>query len=148
MSAPKSLHKIQHEDPVINRIQDQYIAALTPILRNPAAVLVQKPNWQTVGTPGPAFQNGWTNFDPLRPVQYCLDAFGYVLMRGILQSGTIGSTAFQLPPGFRIGRNARFSVDSNAAFGSCRIVSDGSVQPFVGSNVTFFLDGIRYLVEA
>ncbi len=137
----KPIARIHTPDATLNRIQDGIIAAFNPLVLTPFT-------WITVGQAGgPAFSNGWTIFDTRTP-QFTIDLLGFVLIRGVLASGTIGQPAFILPVGYRPSRNLRFAVDANSAYGMCLIKTDGSVIPSVGSNVFFFLDGIRFVQEA
>jgi len=136
--------RIQTAIPDLNRLQDQWIAAFNPLV-------TQQTQWITVGTsPGPGFSNGWglrVSNDTQTP-QFTLDLFGFVLLRGDVAGGTVGQPAFTLPVGYRPSRNLRFAVVSNGAFGDLRVSTDGTVTLLSGSNVSVFLDNIRFLAEA
>jgi hypothetical protein len=96
----------------------------------------------TVGRPGaPAFQNSWVNFDSgYAQAGYWKDPTGVVYLKGRIKSGTLNTTAFNLPPGFRPpGGSEQFAVVSNGALGVLEVQSDGDVIPVSGSNVSFSL---------
>lgn len=60
--------------------------------------------WHTVGAAGePPFQNGWINYNTATypPLQFRKDIFGKVQMRGAIKNGTLGSTVFTLPSGYK-----------------------------------------------
>src|SRR5579872_5809854 len=105
-----------------------------------------KSDFTVVGDMGaPKFQNGWTNWGaPYFDVGYWLDSFGFVHLRGTLHSGTLGSPAFTLPPGYRPSQNAGpFIVFSNGGAGRVDIGADGTVTPSSpSSNASVALDGI------
>jgi hypothetical protein len=87
--------------------------------------------WVNVGSP-------WAN------VSYRKDAQGYVHLRGVASSGTIGTTLFTLPAGFRPAAQMRWPVNSNSAFGTVTINTSGVVTASTGSNASFFVDGITF----
>ena len=97
----------------------------------------------------PTLTNAWINFGgTLGTAAYRKDAMGFVHLKGVVKSGTIGSAIFELPVGYRPAGDTRFPVVSNNAFGVCAISSAGSVVPTVGSNVSFSLDGITFRGDA
>jgi hypothetical protein len=109
-----------------------------------------------VGDAGePAFKNGWVNFDAAgagaRDARFYRD-HRRVYLEGVIKSGTINTPAFTLPPGFLPAENQPAGAQiilpavSNAAFGALFIANNGDVQPAIGSNVYFSLDGISFRV--
>lgn len=97
----------------------------------------------------PTFATTWVDFDSVRKVRFYCDASGIVRLGGIAKSGTIGTTIFTLPEGYRPGFTDAsvgliFPVVSNAAFGYCDIRSDGQVIAAAGNNTYFSLDGITF----
>jgi hypothetical protein len=105
--------------------------------------------WHLIGSGGqPAFQNGWVNYaaSNLGPVGFRKDLFGKVRLKGCMKSGTSNTVAFTLPVGYRPPYEMNFPVASAGAFGRVIIGIDGTVTP-VGSNTTFFLDGIEFDLE-
>lgn len=95
----------------------------------------------------PTLLNGWVIYDGLHnPPGYCKDQFGRVYLRGLVKSGTIGLDIFTLPIGYRPAAIEIFPAISNSAFGGGTITPAGAVNPGVGSNVYFCLDGITFRV--
>lgn len=93
----------------------------------------------------PTLTNSWVNFGGVSsPVGYYKDPFGIVRLRGLVKSGTIGASILQLPIGYRPPFRVFHSTVSNALFGALYVDQDGTVIPFVGSNVDFSLDGITF----
>ncbi len=91
------------------------------------------------------FAGTWTNFGgTLGTAAYRKDAQGYVHLKGIIKSGTINTTAFTLPVGYRPVSDTRFASVSDSAFGVLIVMSSGAVTPNVGSNVSFALDGVTF----
>src|SRR5579859_6036782 len=77
-------------------------------------------DFTVVGSQGAApFTNSWVSWGaPYFPVGYWLDPLGFVHLRGTLKLGTVGSSAFTLPPGLRPSANAGpFIVLSNGVAG-------------------------------
>ena len=98
------------------------------------------PTWTNVSS----FSNSWVNYDTSAVARYSKDPWGFVRLEGRIKSGTVTSAAFTLPVGYRPTAQRGFAVDSNAAYGRVLIGTDGTVTPSVGSNVSFFLDGIVF----
>ena len=92
------------------------------------------------------FLNAWTNFGSgWANSSYSKDSSGYVRLRGMLKSGTVGTTAFNIPVGFRPAATASFSVLSNGLFGRVDISSAGDVTPQPPCNNAYVsLDGIQF----
>lgn len=105
----------------------------------------------TIPVPTPTavtFAGAWVNFAAgLHTVAYYKDGGGRVHLRGAAKSGTIGTTIFTLPVGYRPTAVLLFPVVSNDAFGFARVESDGDVLAQGGSNVYFSLDGISFRAE-
>lgn len=101
-----------------------------------------------VGTTGqPAFAHGWVNWgSPNFPAGFWKDPFGFVHLQGVIKSGTVGSSAFTLPPGlWPAATVGPLPVLSNGAVGRVDIGTDGSVTPISpSSNVYVGLDGIVF----
>jgi hypothetical protein len=104
--------------------------------------------WRKIGGSGePAFQNSWVSWgSPYAPPGFWKDPLGFVILRGVIKSGTVGSVAFTLPPGCRPEYDlGPLPVFSNAAFGRLDIKADGTVTPITpSSNVNLTLDNIRF----
>jgi len=96
----------------------------------------------------PNLLNNWVNHGGgFSPAGYMKDSLGFVHLRGLIRLGTIGQIAFTLPAGYRPAYSLVFVVTSNSAFGDVRVVTDGGVNPTVGSNVWFSLEGIIFKAE-
>lgn len=92
-----------------------------------------------------AFQNSWVNFSTAEHnAAYMKDHLGFVHLRGLIKSGTIGTVAFTLPEGFRPSKHMHFAVPSNGAYGQLNVQPDGDVVPSAGNNAYVSLDGIRF----
>ena len=103
-------------------------------------------DWQT-----PTLLNSWVAFGSSNNVAgYWLDPMGVVHLRGVLKSGTVSTgstgTIFTLPAGCRPQKEEIFAVASNGLFGVCRVLADGSVKAYSGSNTYFSLDGITFRI--
>ena len=110
--------------------------------------------WNYVGASGqPAFANSWVNYEASESAFYAAafykDALGYVHLRGIVRSGTVGtgSNMFVLPVGYRPFRQIGYAVNAGNAFGNFRIIASGGVYLETGSNAYVFLDGITFKAE-
>jgi hypothetical protein len=121
-----------------------------------APSLVQ--SWREVGTfLQPAFQNGWVNSDGgTSTAAFYKDPYGVVHLKGVVKSGTIGTTIFSLPAGYRPSSLLIFPVVSANALGKLVISRDCSfgmctpvqyVRANIGSNVWFSLDGISFRAD-
>lgn len=107
----------------------------------------REPNFRAVGGTGqPAFTNSWVNYgSSWAPAAFWRDPLGFVHLRGLIKSGTVGNAAFTLPPGFRPKENESFVVVSNAAVGRVDVLTDGTVTPAApSSNVWVSLSGINF----
>jgi len=100
-----------------------------------------------VGAAGePAFQNSWTNYDPVNWDTCCFfkDLSGIVHLQGLVMGGTSG-IIFTLPSGYRPPKNVLFVVDSNNAFARVDIAPSGTVTAFPGySSIFLSLSGITF----
>lgn len=97
----------------------------------------------TVGGAGePAFQNSWVNFDLTgwHGARFWKDPMGIVHLQGLIKNGTVGTTAFVLPTGYRPSNGLMFAVVSNNAFGRLDISPAGNVVPATGNNTHFAIN--------
>lgn len=109
--------------------------------------LTKEPNYRKVGGAGnPAFENSWVNYGSgWGEAAMWRDPLGFVHLRGLIKSGTVGTQAFLLPPGFRPGTNETFPTISNGAVGRVDVLTDGQVEPVSPSNNTYVsLAGIYF----
>lgn len=110
--------------------------------------LGKEPTFRKFGGPGsPAFENSWINFGSgWMDAGFWRDPLGFVHLRGLIKSGTVGSRAVRLPPGYRptVGSET-FPTISNGAVGRVDVLTDGSVTPVSPSNNTYVsLSGITF----
>lgn len=100
-----------------------------------------------VGTSGEiAFGGTWVNLGGSNePARYWKDYTGIVHLGGIVKLGTIATTIFALPAGYRPQYALLFAVASNGAFGVCTVNPiDGTVVASIGNNTYFSLSGITF----
>lgn len=110
--------------------------------------------WILIGSAGaPAFQNGWLNYDAIQAqAAFKRSADGTVFVKGLVKSGTIGTTVFTLPEGFRPLEPRLFSNNTwdgtNYIIGRVDVAISGGVVAVVGGNPHFSLDSIVFPAEA
>lgn len=98
----------------------------------------------------PDFLNGWENYneDVYYPAEYYKDPTGRVHLRGMIDSGTVPSAAFNLPAGYRPKKTVLFSTISNASVGRVDVSLSGNVVVQNPSNNNWVsLDGLSFLAE-
>lgn len=103
--------------------------------------------WHTIGATGePTFANSWVNFgSPWASAGFWKDPLGVVHFRGRIKSGTVGSTAFILPAGYRPEFKGTYAIGSNATIGLIEIDTNGTVTPVTPSNNTYVsLEGLTF----
>lgn len=102
--------------------------------------------WHTVGAAGePAFVGTWVNFSGTeQAARFRRDPLGHVLLSGVVKLGTMNTTVFTLPVGYRPPLTVRFAVPTNGVFGYIEILATGEVQVKSGSNVWVDLTGVEF----
>lgn len=100
----------------------------------------------------PTLLNGWVNYLQSRPtVGYMKDEFGFVHLKGMIKSGTVPSTAFILPKGYRPLDQIMFVVVSADAttqvIGTFEISADGIAAVTSGKNNWLSLEGLTFRAE-
>lgn len=76
-----------------------------------------------------SFSNSWANFGlGFETAQYYKDVLGFVRIRGLIKSGSVGSAAFTLPVGYRPALNIIVATVSASLFGELRIYGAGHGQ--------------------
>lgn len=94
------------------------------------------------------FTNSWVDFGgTAQTCAYMKDTLGFVHLKGLMKTGSIGAAAFTLPAGYRPLAYARFSTVSNGAFGTADLPNTGVFTPQAGSSISFSLDGITFRAE-
>lgn len=97
------------------------------------------------GTGNAAFAGAWANAGGTNAsASYWIDLMGVVHLDGVVASGSVPSTIFTLPVGYRPRWAEVYIVASNGTVGICTINPDGTVVASSGSNVYFSLSGINF----
>jgi hypothetical protein len=103
--------------------------------------------WRFVGSQGqPPFEHSWVNYGaPYSNAAFMMLPDGFVQLHGMIKSGTLSSSAFTLPPGFRPAAAHEFLVFSNGSTGRITVGSDGTVTPVSpASNLSVSLEQVRF----
>jgi len=105
-------------------------------------------DWHEVGATGePAFQNSWVNFgSPYTTAAFYKDSFNRIHLKGVVKSGTVDTTIFTLPVGYRPAKEGIFSANGG---GITHVRLDISTTGGVGTisssiNSDISLDGISF----
>ena len=113
----------------------------------PAKIGVTTNGWHEVGaTSEPAFQNSWTNYNSYlvspfyATAGFYKDSQGFVHLKGLVRSGTIGAVIFTLPVGFRPLERHILSSISGAGATRMDVHANGEVQHGGSSNDWVALD--------
>jgi hypothetical protein len=70
-----------------------------------------------------------------------------VHLSGLVRAGTVGSTIFTLPAGYRPGKTIIRATQSANAQARLDIWASGAVQATQGSSTWFSLDGVSFTAE-
>ncbi len=98
------------------------------------------------GASEPQFENGWTNWGNLSlPAGFYKSADGHVHLRGMITGGFVAANAFILPAGYFASGNMYFATQQVGGFGIILVGAFGGVQPTIGGNGNYSLDGISFL---
>lgn len=103
-----------------------------------------------VGATGePVFQNSWANYDTasFKEARFWKDPMGIVHLEGLVKNGTIGTTIFTLPAGYRPSNGQLFVSISNGAIGRIDVAPTGNVVATTGNNAWITLSGITFKQE-
>lgn len=101
-------------------------------------------NWVT-----PTLAGTWVSYGAANTPGYFKDSEGVVHLRGLVKTGTINTTLFTLPAGYRPSRTiVRATVSNGSTLGRLDIRADGVVLPVTGSNVWYSLDNVTFTAEA
>lgn len=93
---------------------------------------------------GVGFANSWVNSGGSeQDAAFFKDACGFVHLRGVVKNGTVGTTIFTLPSGYRPTGRVRFG-DPNDSAASGRVESTGTVIHDTGVNGFFALNGCSF----
>jgi hypothetical protein len=94
--------------------------------------------WREVGAAGqPAFAGTWVNYgSTYDTAAFYKDPLGRVHIKGLVKDGTVHTTVFTLPDGYKPTADLLFVVTSNDAFAVLTVRSSGAVAHSAGgSNV-------------
>jgi hypothetical protein len=115
----------------------------------PAALLGTGTAWIT-----PTLLNSWVPFGGSSPpagAQYRKDGFGFVHLRGAVKNGTVGTSIFTLPAGFRPAYALNYvfpNAAGSSAAGAISFGVAGSVTPAIAAGKTWVgLDLPPFLAE-
>lgn len=93
---------------------------------------------------GVGFANGWVNFGaPYDTAAYYKDPDGFVHLKGLISTGTLGTGAFTLPVGYRPLEYHVFSSIQNNLIGTISLPTNGAIVPFT-NNTFVSLNGISF----
>lgn len=97
------------------------------------------------GFTAPTLLNSWINFGGVaQTAGFTRAQDGTIRLRGLLKSGTIGSSMFTLPLGYRPSAQELIATISADAIGRIDITTAGDVIPSVGTNSYVSLGGITF----
>lgn len=119
---------------------NNFTTALKTKLENAARTTLENKHY--IGMTGePSYQNNWAG---VTNCAFLKDNFGFVHLEGTIKSGTVGTTIFTLPMGYRPSESKNFPVISNSEIGWLSVSSCGIVALQSGSNIWLSLDGIIF----
>ncbi len=106
-------------------------------------------DWHEVGDGGePAYQNGWVEYNATEygGASFYKDASGVVYLRGLVKSGTVNTTIFTLPTGYRPEMRLLCSVQSGSNTTGYRldVMQTGEVKQLSGSNTWISLANVSF----
>ena len=103
----------------------------------------------------PTMENSWVEYQTRSTATqssyeapgYYKDELGFVHLRGLAKSGTIGATMFTLPAGYRPEKELIFSILTNhaTAAGSLTVEADGKVTVQTGANGWVPLENVYFM---
>lgn len=106
--------------------------------------------WHEVGDPNePAYQNGWVEYNTTYGgASFRKDVQGFVHLRGLIKNGTLNSTMFTLPVGYRPAKHIIIAVQTNSVGNRLDIRLDGTVRmDSGGSNAWVSLSNAVFQAE-
>lgn len=126
---------------VVNKLTSDLVDARTQIsvIMNEYAKR-QQPNWIA-----PTLLNSWANYGGgYETVGYYKDEFGMVHFKGVLKTGTIPTTAFILPIGYRPPALKLVIPAVSNTLSTIEILANGEVKVTSGTNTFIAIDGISF----
>lgn len=119
----------------------------TPYLRQSAGWVTGAGEAWTQATLTPTWVNhsGDNDTGTYKSAGYYKDRNNIVHLKGMVKNGTIGTSIFTLPVGYRPTNKLLFAVNANYAFGSVDIFpTTGQVYAQTGATTAFSLEGITF----
>ena len=103
-------------------------------------------DWREVGDTGePAFANSWVNYDTgFATCAFYKDPWGRVHIKGLVKSGTLDTTIFTLPAGYRPSLELIFTSNENGSFGRVDVFADGTIKQVDGASTTWISLNISF----
>ena len=96
----------------------------------------------------PTMLNGWVNYGSgLATCQYMKDSSGFVHLKGLVKNGTMNTSVFTLPVGYRPLDILHIGTASNNAYGQSEVYPSGDVWLDRGSNVWVSLSNVIFKAE-
>lgn len=95
--------------------------------------------WVAV-TGGVGFQNAWVDFGPTQQTVQFRKIGDKVSIRGACKNGTINTTVFTLPAGFRPPADLSYGSAGAGVFAQINITSAGVVSHVGASNASFWIN--------
>lgn len=89
-----------------------------------------------------AFSGTWTNYDTAtyQRARFWKDPMGIVHIEGLIKDGTINTTAFVLPAGYRPGAALMFPAYTSTGVGRLDVSATGNVLPVSGGTGYFTIN--------
>jgi hypothetical protein len=111
-------------------------------ISDPGTNLVQLDPRLPAWLPITVFTNSWVA-GSIAPA-YNKKSDNFVVLRGFITSGTVGTAAFTLPVGYRPIAQCSFGVNSNSAAGIVTVATNGVVSINAGNNAFVYLNEITF----
>ncbi len=92
------------------------------------------------------YEHGWVDYDTTyNPGGYVKDPFGWVHLRGLVRTGTVGTSIATLPAGYRPSHIVLWDSQANGALCRTDVNPSGTVVASSGSNAWWSLEGCVWL---
>jgi len=134
----KFVRDLQDQQPKIqySTLQTDFLEVVKALTLTGDILVPTRPAYSKIGDSGqPAFENSWANWAAggLGVAGYWKDPLGFIHLKGAIKSGTISTTAFTLPPGYRPPEYKVFAaikVDAGVtSLARVDVNTDGTVVP-------------------
>lgn len=125
------------------------IFKLLQSLQNRIKGLERQLSAPTLTWTAPTFTNSWVDFGSVyQTAGYTRDQRNFVLLRGLVKSGTVNTAMFTLPAGYRPTNRRIFVTITDTGIGRLDVQSDGTVTLISGGNGFTSLENIAFYAEA